>query len=194
MAAHPAPPLSAPTDAELIQRIIQQDQQALMELYARYGAQVYSLAVRVLRDATLAEEATQDTFLKVWRRSVDWDASKGLLSSWLLTIARYTAIDHLRRERRHIAKDPNDPASVPDLMDRRAAVGDVQWQNGQLLRELMSRLPPEQGQVIELAFFQGMTHSEMAEHLALPLGTIKTRTRLGLQKLRALWQEAVGAD
>ena len=88
-------------DAALMVRITNQDQTALMELYQRFGSQVYGLVLRVLRDSQLAEEAAQDTFLKVWHKAEQWDPSRGQLSSWLLTIARYAAIDRLRREQRH---------------------------------------------------------------------------------------------
>lgn len=181
------------SDSDLMQLIMQEDQDALMALYGRYGSQVYSLALRVLRHATLAEEATQDTFLKVWHKSLSWDPTKGQLGSWLLTIARYTAIDHLRREQRQVATEIDQLESLPDPSANFGVVGDARWQDGQLLRELMAELPPEQAQVIELAFFQGLTHSELAEHLDLPLGTVKTRARLGLQKLRALWMESTGS-
>jgi RNA polymerase sigma-70 factor (ECF subfamily) len=179
------------SDTELIRRVNQRDQNALSELYRRYGALVYSLALRVLQNSTMAEEATQDTFLKVWYQSATWDADKGKLVSWLLTITRYTAIDRLRRERRR----PNESSVAIDdtfeIADENAVVDDPLVQDGRALRALMNRLPAEQVQVIELAFFQGMSHSEIAEHLRLPLGTVKTRVRLGLQKLKDLWTETM---
>jgi RNA polymerase sigma-70 factor (ECF subfamily) len=182
---------AVPDDVELMQRIIQHDQRALADLYDRYGAYVYSLALRVLGQASLAEEITQDIFLKVWNQAERWDSAKGQLVSWLLTVTRYTSIDRLRKERRQpdLAVTPLD--DMPNLTATRGLVDDPLWQDGRLLRALMTELPAEQTQVIQLAFFQGMTHSEMAEVLNLPLGTIKTRVRLGLQKLKALWQEAV---
>lgn len=193
MQASQALPVATPSDADLMHRIMQGDQDALMALYGRYGNQVYSLALRVLRHAPLAEEATQDTFLKVWHKSLSWDPSKGQLSSWLLTIARYTAIDHFRREQRQRATDIDHLERLPDPSASLGVVGDARWQDGQLLRGLMAELPPDQAEVIELAFFQGLTHSELAQHLNLPLGTVKTRARLGLQKLRALWAESSGS-
>jgi RNA polymerase sigma-70 factor (ECF subfamily) len=193
MLARQAFPDSTLSDADLMHGIVHGDQNALMALYGRYGNQVYSLALRVLRHTTLAEEATQDTFLKVWHKSLSWDPSKGQLGSWLLTIARYTAIDHLRREQRQDATEIDQLESLPDPSPSFGIVGDARWHDGQLLRELMAELPSEQAQVIELAFFQGLTHSELAEQLGLPLGTVKTRARLGLQKLRALWAESSGS-
>ena len=101
----PLAPAFDPTssDADLMRRIVAQDQSALMALYERFGRKVYGLALHVLRDSRLAEEASQDAFLKVWNKSVQWDPTKGQLGSWLLTIARYATIDRLRREQRHNA-------------------------------------------------------------------------------------------
>lgn len=171
------------SDIELLRRIEQQDQQALAQLYDRYSKPVYSLSYRVLQNTVLAEEATQDTFLKVWRQAARWDARKGAFLSWLLTVARYTAIDHLRHERKQwIAQG--------ELHDEQAAEDDLPFRDGQLLRELMRQLPPEQAQCIEMAFFEGFTHSQLAQQLNLPLGTVKARIRMGLQKLKTHWQNA----
>lgn len=175
-------------EANLVQRLIQQDQTALSELYTQFGGLVYSIAMRVVQNPVLAEEVTQDAFLKVWHQPSSWDPSRGKFVSWLLTITRYTAIDLLRKEQRRPVQD------AVELEDLRIGSGSLMddpiWQDGRLLRSLMENLPMEQVQVIELAFFEGMSHSEMAEHLSLPLGTVKTRVRLGLQKLKALWQDA----
>ena len=176
-------------DRELMQKIRQGDQSALVLLYARYGNAVYGLALYVLHDAGLAEEVTQDTFLKVWKQSERWDADKGKLSSWLLTVARHTAIDRYRKLQRR--PPPGLPLEDAERSAGQIAVVDTQqWVDGQLLARLLSQLPGEQAQLIHLAFYQGMSHSEMAESLLLPLGTVKTRLRLGLHKLRILWQEA----
>lgn len=176
----------SPSDQELCWRIQQGDQVALKLLYERYNTPVYSLCYRVLSNAALAEEAAQDTFLKVWRQVEKWDSGKGRFISWLLTVARYTAIDRLRQEQRQSIRDavPLDELDVPDEHP------DYGFVDGQLLRQLLRQLPPEQLQVIELAFFHGLTHQVLAERLSLPLGTVKTRVRLGLQKLRVLWLEA----
>ncbi len=178
-------------ELQLIKRITAKDQRALAELYDLYGSLVYSLAFRVVRNAALAEEVTQDTFLKVWSQAITWDADKGKLSSWLLTITRYTAIDLLRKEQRRPMDSAVGLDSIIDFMGQRGLTDDPRWHDSQLLRALLRQLPPDQVQVIELAFFQGLSHSEMAEQLKLPLGTVKTRVRLGLQKLRDLWLEAV---
>jgi len=172
-------------DIYLMAQIARQDDHALHTLYQQYGTAVYSLAYRVLQNTTLAEEATQDTFLKIWQQKTTWDPAKGALKSWLLTIAHHTAIDRLRREARQ-------PATHPEAIEDVEAFGTLRpetWQDDILLRSLIQHIPAEQATLIELAFFGGLSHSEIAERTALPLGTIKTRLRSGLRKLRELWLE-----
>lgn len=172
-----------------MKQIQQGDQHALSDLYTHYGRPVYSLALRVLNHSGAAEEVTQEVFLRVWDQAEKWDPARGALITWLLTITRNRAIDHIRRNRRQ----PPVSETALDDMPLHASTptpGGSAWTDGQLIRELMERLPEEQAQLIELAFFGGMTHSDLAETLDLPLGTVKTRLRLGLQKLRDWWQDA----
>jgi RNA polymerase sigma-70 factor (ECF subfamily) len=176
-------------EAGMIRRLIERDQRALSELYQQYSGLVYSIALRVVQNATMAEEVTQDTFLKIWNQPETWDPNRGKFVSWLLTITRYTAIDRLRLEKR---RPMQDAVELDDVrLGKRGIMDDPTWQDGRVLRSLIERLPPDQVQVIELAFFEGMSHSEMAEYLGLPLGTVKTRVRLGLQKLKSLWAESM---
>lgn len=169
-----------------MQQIAEKDQAALSGLYGRYGSLIYSLALRVLQNTQLAEEVTQDTLLDVWYHPEKWDSSKGQLSSWLLTVTRYTAIDRLRKTLRH------PETALDDVLGLAGNdwVHDPLWQDGQLLRSLLVKLPLDQRQLIEMAFFGGMTHSELAQVSNLPLGTVKTRVRMGLQNLKSLWQES----
>ncbi len=171
-------------DIGIMQRIAVSDQQALMELYEKYGKAVYSLAYRVVNNSVLAEEVAQDTFLKVWHQNARWDSEKGKLKSWLLTIAQFTAIDRLRQERRQ-------PAVLPDSIEdnaERVVFGEaLQWQDGSTMKLLIAQLPIEQARLIDLAFFHGMSHSDISESLNMPLGTVKTRLRSGLRRLRELW-------
>jgi RNA polymerase sigma-70 factor (ECF subfamily) len=176
-------------DIEIMRRITAQDQQAFKALYQEYGKAVYSLAFHVLQNATLAEEVTQDTFLKVWQHRTQWDPQKGKLRNWLLTIGHFTAIDRLRQERRQPSLHPD---SIEDMADEMpAARGDSFWQDGTALRLLVKQLPQEEASLIDLAFFRGMSHSEIATTTQIPLGTVKTRLRSGLQRLRTLWMESV---
>ncbi len=178
-------------DIELMQQIAARDEQALWALYERYGRAVYSIAYRVLNSDILAEEAAQDTFLKVWKQTNRWDAEKGKLINWLLTIAQFTAIDRLRKEMRQPTVHP-DPIEETDE-NLLTAKNDLRWQEDSALRMLVAQLPPEQARLIDLAFFQGMSHSEIADGLQMPLGTVKTRIRTGLQHLRDLWLESANS-
>lgn len=151
-------------------------------IYAHFSTPVYSLVMQILRDPTLAQEVTQDTFMKVWQHPEAWNPAKGQFGSWLLTMARYTAIDRLRREIRRTGKNV-------ELGEQVAAEDEdepVAPHTLQSLYGVLEALPEEQRQIVKLAYFNGLKHSELAEHLHLPLGTVKTRLRLGLQKLKRL--------
>ncbi len=185
-----APSERVQQDIELLAGVRRRDQQALMALYRRYGALVYSLALRVVHIPAAAEEVTQDIFLKVWQQPERWDPAGGQFSSWLLTITRNAAIDRLRKEQRHAAVQADASDEVWATAGQPSITDDPRWYDGQELARLVRGLPPEQRQLIELAFYAGMTHSELAERLGLPLGTIKTRLRTGLLRLRALWQKS----
>lgn len=176
-------------DIEVMSRIATHDQQAFRALYQEFGKPIFSLAYRILQNSTLAEEVTQDTFLKVWRQTTQWDPNKGNLKNWLLAITHFTAIDRLRQEKRQ----PSLHAEPIEDMEEEVSANrnDAGWQDEIVLRMLIKQLPQEQAFLIELAFFRGMTHSEIAEETEIPLGTVKTRLRTGLQKLRELWVESV---
>lgn len=174
-------------DVDIMRRIAARDQQAFRALYQEHGKAVYSLAYHVLQNATLAEEVTQDTFLKVWQHKSQWNPAKGKLRNWLLTISHFTAIDRLRQERRQPDLYPD---SIEDMEEDSLSPGsETLWQDGAVLRFLVRQLPQEQASLIDLAFFKGMSHGEIANATQLPLGTVKTRLRHGLQRLRLLWLE-----
>jgi RNA polymerase sigma-70 factor (ECF subfamily) len=175
-------------DIDLMRRIADRDQQALWTLYQQYGRAVFSLAYRILGNSALAEEVAQDTFLKVWHQTTRWDSEKGKLKNWLLTIAQFTAIDRLRKEGRqpsihHESIEDTDESLL-------TARNDTRWQDGSILRMMVNQLPEQQAYLIDLAFFQGMSHGEIADALRMPLGTVKTRLRAGIQRLRELWIES----
>src|SRR5215207_2243320 len=122
-------------EAKLVNRLIDQDQSALSELYQQFGGLVYSIALRVVQNPTLAEEVTQDAFLKVWHQPSSWDPQRGKFVSWLLTITRYTAIDMLRKEQR---RPLQDAVELDDLrIGRRGVMDDLAWQDGRILRSLI---------------------------------------------------------
>lgn len=179
-------------DTTLMQRLRERDQTALTQLHDQYHQLVYSMVMQVLRDAASAEEVTQDVFFQMWRWPERWDEKRGRLTSWLLTVARYTAIDRLRQENRQPPMSVHSLDHLAEYLTRSATFTDSQHDDGHLLRALIKELPPEQRDLILLAYFRGLTHTEIAEELQLPLGTVKSRLRLGLQKLRDAWFEAVG--
>ena len=168
-----------------INRIVSRDEQALSYLYIEFSAQVHGISLYILKNSSLAEEATQDTFLKVWDNAHQWNPDRSTLKTWICAIARFTAIDIVRREHRHFGNSEVDDEFILHI-DQFAPINS-QWDTDQHLKSLIKQLPEEQIQAIELAFFMGMTHQEIATHLSEPLGTIKSRIRNGLQVLRGMW-------
>jgi RNA polymerase sigma-70 factor, ECF subfamily len=181
------------TDQEttLIQRIIQRDQHALSDLYNQYGRLVYNMARHVLQDDAAAEEVTQDVFFQVWRWPERWDSQRAKLTTWLLSIARYTAIDYLRREQRRPQLELRTLEMLSQHLPHHPAAEDAAQDNQAIMKKLMGGLPKEQRIVIAMAYYRGLTHDEIAQQLKLPLGTVKSRIRLGMKKLKEGWQEAV---
>lgn len=176
-------------DLELMERIAQADETALLALIDRYGDLVFSFAMRVVQHKGLAEEISQDVFVKIWQKPSAYVAGKARFSSWLLTMTRYTAIDHLRREMRQSAPTfPLDEAvEMSDDVNQHDPL--LSPLEAEMMRALLADLPPDQARAIEMAFFQGLSRDEMAAQLQVAVGTVKTRLRLGLKKLRVLWDE-----
>jgi RNA polymerase sigma-70 factor (ECF subfamily) len=175
---------AGPEERALIVRLQRRDPQALAELYDRYGQMAYSLVVRVVRDKAIAEDLVQETFLRVWNRGHSIDSEKGAIGPWLLAIARNRAIDYLRssagRERRAVELDETDHASLYHEMEAEILVSD----QARRVKAAMEKLAPNYRTVMELAYFQGMSQSEMSVKMGQPLGTIKTWVRTALQSLR----------
>ena len=169
------------SDEELMTAIQQQrDSAALGELYDRHGSRVYSLCLMMLQETSSAQEVTQDAFLKVWTRSEQYRSEAGSLIGWLLTIARNSARDRMRYE--NYRSGPSlDDETFPEMPDL-AEADEARWRD---LRIVMKDLPKEQRAVIELAYYRSMSQSDISAYLSVPLGTIKTRMRLGMDKLRA---------
>jgi RNA polymerase sigma-70 factor (ECF subfamily) len=175
-------------EIELISRVARGDELAFLELYDRHASRVHGLTLRILGDPLLAEEATQDTFLKLWSRARQYLAERGLFLPWLLTIARRVALDRLRLEsRRPALSNPTDPEETwKNLPDLATQTDEARWR---AMYFAVQNLHPDQSKVIELAYYQGMSQSEIAEVLGLPLGTVKTRLRTAMQNLREIWNE-----
>jgi RNA polymerase sigma-70 factor, ECF subfamily len=179
-----APQLS---DEALVEAVARSDETALGELYDRFGRVAYGLALRVLQDAALAEDAVQEAFLQIWRGAGSYEPERGKASTWLLTFVHRRAVDLVRREERRRAV-PADPFSETPGPGADEAV-DVRSRR-EIVQDALRRLPAEQREAIELAYYGGLTQSELAERLGQPLGTIKSRMFTGLERLRGLLAEA----
>jgi RNA polymerase sigma-70 factor (ECF subfamily) len=173
-------------DAALVRLVAQGNQNAFLELYDHYSSRVYGLAIRMLGEEMAAEEVTQDTFLKLWTRADSYSPLKGTLLTWLLTITRRTAIDRIRLENRRpdLGGVTQPDALWATLPAPHSATQESRWRS---LHFAVLELPDEQRQVIELAYFHGMSQSQIADYLEIPLGTVKTRVRLSMDKLRQSW-------
>jgi RNA polymerase sigma-70 factor, ECF subfamily len=171
--------------AALIKRVAGGDEYALSSLYDRSSRLIFGLLLRILGDPALAEEVLLDVYMQVWRQAGKYDPSRGKTLAWLVIIARSRAIDRLRSTRQEemrkesldatdygarLATAFQDPTTAPEMQ--------------RIVRTALDTLPPEQREVIEMAYYLGLSHSEIAASLGQPLGTVKTRTRLGMMKLR----------
>jgi RNA polymerase sigma-70 factor (ECF subfamily) len=175
----------ASPDAALVSLLLQKDVSAFEKLYDKYSRVVYSLVLRIVQQSGLAEEVVQDVFLQLWRNSTLYDAARGPFFPWLITLARNRALDTLRlkSERQRRMENQTDklfsvvaaPQYEKELDEKRRA---------ERVRSLVGELNPQQKRVIELAYFQGLSHSEIAAELKEPLGTVKSWIRNGLMRLR----------
>jgi RNA polymerase sigma-70 factor, ECF subfamily len=175
---------AGPEERALIARLQRRDPQALAELYDRYGRTVYSLILRVVRDKASAEDLVQETFLRVWNRVHLVNAAKGAVGPWLLAVARNVAIDYLRstagRERNAVELDEAGHAPLYGEMEAEILISD----QARRAKAAMDKLAPNYRTVMELAYFEGLSQSEMSVRMGQPLGTIKTWVRAALQCLR----------
>ena len=169
------------SDAALIEQIMARDESALAALYDRYAGMLLSVLNRILRDTQAAEEILQDVFYQLWRTAPNFDASRGSLPAWLAVIARNRAISRLRR---------HNPAAGEELLEN-TAVLPLNLESSVAQKQLLTRvrgalegLPREQRSCVELAYFEGMTHSEIAKRTGDPLGTVKTRLRTAVETLK----------
>jgi RNA polymerase sigma-70 factor, ECF subfamily len=178
------------TDDQLVSALMRGEGWAMTALYDRYARLVYSLAVRILNDRMAAEEAVQEVFVKVWRRSKEYDADRGKFSAWLTGIAHNHAIDELRRRQvRPTASE--DEEAVSEVAYDGPAPLDLALASLERRRivDALHAIPSEQRRAIEMAYFEGYTQQEIADRLGDPLGTVKTRMRLGMQKLKSLLEK-----
>lgn len=177
--------MATESDRALVFRIERRDAEALAELYDRYAARLNGLACRILGETGEAEEVLQEVFLYVWRAAGSFDASRGSVLAWLLVATRSRSIDRLRSRRVGVRpplralEDSPEPASAEDI---EAGAAGKEWEAR--CRAAIGELPSDQRTALELAYFEGLSQREIAERTKTPLGTVKTRVRLGLMKLR----------
>lgn len=179
--------ISTLADVDLVDQVRTHDEEALIQLYRRYGKLVYSIALQTLENQQDAEEVTQDVFLRVWESSDQYDPSLGRFPAWLTRITRNAAIDRLRKQQR---REPTEGTvsldNSPQLWETIQVADDKDELRRSLAAEI-GRLAPEQREAVFLAYFYGMTQREIAHQLKRPLGTVKSHIRQAMQRLRAIW-------
>jgi RNA polymerase sigma factor (sigma-70 family) len=175
----------------MLAAIVRRDEAQFAAFYDATVSRVYGFALRITRQREAAEEVAEDVYLQVWQQAARFDAARGKVLTWLLTICRSRALDHLRRQdeadahpdpellREEIGEDGSDPQDILLALERDSKI-----------HALLEELTPVQRQLIALAFFRGLTHQEIADHTAIPLGTVKTHVRRALEKLRPALQDA----
>jgi RNA polymerase sigma-70 factor (ECF subfamily) len=186
--------LSGEHDEDLARRLQQRDPKAMGDLYDRFGRLTYSVIVSIVRDAAMAEDLVQETFLRVWNRIPAFEAGRGALGPWLLAIARNRAIDHVRSMRARMDRNSFefDAREHPSLfvdMEREVFNTD----HARIIKAAIAKLSENQRKVIELAYYEGLSQTEMAERMGQPLGTVKTWVRTALRSLRDDLGQAVTA-
>ena len=177
-------------DGDLLVRLKKRDQGALAELYDRYGGMAFRLILRMVRDNGIAEDLVQETFLRVWNRVEGFDSERGAVGPWLLAVARNRAIDYLRYQGRRAEStvelnETEHPALFTDV-----GSNPIHFDLVRVVKSALGHLNPQQREAIELAYFEGLSQTEIAERMNQPLGTVKTWMRRALQQMREQLGEA----
>ena len=181
-------------DRDLVRRIGEGDEDAFRDLFRRYGPASKALAARIIRQPFLAEEIVQEAFLALWRKPASYREDRGSVRAWLLSTVHHRAVDHVRREeaqRRRAAEAGPGVTVAQDVAEAVAEDADLAEQRARV-RAALEEIPPEQRKVLEMMYFDGKTQSTIAAELSLPLGTVKSRTLLGMRRLRAMLLEGTG--
>jgi RNA polymerase sigma-70 factor (ECF subfamily) len=179
-------------DRELAERLKRRDQRAMGDLYDRYGRLAYALIYRVVKDNGIAEDLTQETFLRVWNRAAGFDSEKGSLAAWVMAVARNRAIDYVRSVENRMRENAYElDASDHPVLFTGIEQNIINSDRARRLKQAFQSLNPNQRLVIELAYYEGLSQTEMAERMKQPLGTVKTWCRTALLKLREELGEAV---
>lgn len=180
-------------DAALIDAIARGDESAFATLYKQYGPILFGLLLRIVRDRPEAEDVLQEVFLQVWQQAENFDAARGRAFTWLVTLARSRAIDRLRaRESRERTATASAREVVEEVRD--AAADAASAEEGEVVRGALAAIPEEQRRALLLAYFEGLTQTEIAAQTGQPLGTVKTRIRSGMRKLREQLRKTLGGE
>jgi len=189
-------PAASGLDPDLLARVARGDRGAFGQLYEQSSTLLFSLALRILGDRESAADLLQDVYLEVWRKRVSYDAARGSPMAWLVTMTRSRAIDRVRSRtaKGHSVTDPIDNSPAVQLADGNPSPLEVSagTETRNLVGEALAELPEAQRKAIELAFYHGLSHSEIAARLNEPLGTVKTRIKLGMDKLRTVLRPCWG--
>ncbi len=169
---------------ELLVEVSNGDSEAFSQLYDRLAAIIHALALRIVYDPTRAESTVQQVFLTIWNKANLYDADRSSARTWIFSIARNQAIDEWRRLKTRRRTEELDQLTLVDTGKLDPLASTIQAEHSALVRQALNSLPGEQRQALLLAYFSGLSHSQIAEHLETPLGTVKTRIQLGLNKLR----------
>ncbi|HEX4038958.1 MAG TPA: sigma-70 family RNA polymerase sigma factor [Acidobacteriaceae bacterium] len=183
-------PMHLASDSALVEWMMAGDENALAALYDRYSGMLFAMLVRILKDTGAAEEVLQDLFLQLWRSASRYDSARGSLPGWLLVIGRNRAISRLRTRVRYEVQEDGETFSIENVASP-GNMEDEAWRAQMMnrLRDAMAALPGEQREAVELAYFEGMTQTEIAARTNTPLGTVKSRVRAAMQALKQVFDD-----
>ncbi len=176
---------SSINESELLPKIANKDEEAFSELYNRFSQVVYNLSYRVVKNTSDAEEVVQKVFIQIWNKAENYDQSRGAVSTWIMNITRSRAIDKIRSLKKTRSTVSMDDTFVQFISPKGFIIEDAA-EKREIIKEALSKIPPEQKTVVKTIYFEGHTHTEAAKELDIPVGTVKTRLRLGILKLREL--------
>ena len=182
---------SSINEKELLPKIADKDEEAFSELYKRFSQVVYNLSYRVVKNKSDAEEVVQKVFVQIWNKAENYDQGRGAVSTWIMNITRSRAIDKIRSLKKTRNNISMDDTFLQFISPKGFIIEDAK-EKREIIKEALSKIPPEQKTVVETIYFEGYTHSEAADYLDIPIGTVKTRLRLGILKLKDLISPYIG--